>query len=459
NKAYHYIIVVDASNHNHEVGRRLVKDGINRPDVARVYPNIVNANKAGFSVSLPLNSMNFNHELQIISRYSSDPTGNSNYVDYWFSPFTSGHSVNRGCLDKFQIRNNRLLVAGWHANDVTRFEQHHYLILWDSTAGKQVAAKEIQNVSRPDVARVYPGIANAADSGFNTSFALTAVPIIPEHAYTIISRYSSDATGNGNGNGQQYTDYTFASTTFNLSNNACLDRVAPDGHNLTISGWHATNQAMNKAYHYIIIVDASNHNHEVGRRLVKDGTSRPDVAKVYPDIVNADKAGFSVSLPLDTMNFNHALRVISRYSSDPTGNSNYVDYWFPPFSSGHFTNKGWLDNFQLKDNQLQVAGWHANDVSRFEQHHYLILWDSTAGKQVAVKEVQNVSRPDVAKAYPSITSAVNAGFATSFDLTATPIIPGHAYCIISRYSSDNAATNNGQHYTDYRFAPQVLKTR
>lgn len=457
NKAYHYIIVIDPSNGNREVGRRLVKTGINRPDVARVYPNIVNADKAGFSVSLPLNTMNFNHALRIISRYSSDPTGNSNYVDYWFPPFTSGHSANRGNLDRFQIRNNQLQVAGWHANDVTRFEQHHYLILWDSTAHKQVAAKAVPNVSRPDVAKAFPNIVNAGDSGFNTSFDLTTVLIIPEHAYTIISRYSSNATGNGNGNGHQYTDYIFSPTTFNLSNNAYLDRVAAEGQNLTISGWHATNQAINKPYHYIIIVDTSDRNREIGRRLVKDGTNRPDVVKVYPDIVNADRAGFSVSLPLNTMNFNHALRIISRYSSDPTSNSNYVDYWFQPFTSGHFANQGYLDNFQLKGNQLQVAGWHANGVNRFEQHHYLILWDNTAGKQVAVKEVQNVSRPDVAKAYPSITSSINAGFATSFDLTTTPIILGHSYSIISRYSSDNTATSNGQHYTDYRFAPQVLK--
>lgn len=459
-KVYHYIIVVDPSNGNREVGRQLVKNGVDRPDVARVYPDIVNANKAGFSVTLPLSAMNFNHALQVISRYSSDPTGNSNYIDYWFPPFTSGHSANRGSLDNFQIRNNQLLVAGWHANDVTRFEQHHYLILWDSTAGKQVAVKKIPNVSRPDVAKVYPNITNAANSGFNTSFDLTAILIIPEHAYSIISRYSSDNSGNGNGNGQQYTDYTFTPRTFNLSNNAYLDTVAANGRNLTIVGWHATNQAINKVYHYIIVVDPSNGNREIGRRLVKDNAARPDIAQVYPGIVNANKAGFSVTLPLSAMNFNHALQVISRYSSDLTGNSNYVDYWFPPFTSGYFANRGNLDNFQVKGKQLLVAGWHANDVAKFEQHHYLILWDSTVGKQVAVKEIQNASRPDVAKAYPDIINAGNSGFSTSFDLTTTPLISGHAYTIISRYSSDattNDGSGNGQQFTDYRFASRILQ--
>lgn len=458
NKSYHYIIVVDPSNGNREIGRRLVEDGINRSDVARVYPDIIKAGKSGFSVTLPLSTMNFNDALQIISRYSSDSTGNKDYVDYWFPPFTSGRSANRGSLDTFHIKNNQLLVAGWHANNVTQFEQHHYLILWDSTAGKQVASKMIQNVSRPDVARAYPNIANTANSGFNTSFDLTTLSLVPEHAYTIISRYSSDDTGNGNGNGRQYTDYTFTPKTFNLSNNAYLDKVTADGQNLTISGWHTTNQAMNKPYHYIIIVDASNGNREVGRRLVKDGIDRPDVAGVYPGIVNAGKTGFSVTLPLSAMNFNHALRIISRYSSDPTGNNVYVDYWFPPFTSSHSVNRASLDNFQVKGSQLLVTGWHADDVSRFEQHHYLILWDSTAGKQVAIKEVQNVSRPDVAEAYPDITSAATAGFNTSFDLTATPIIPGHAYTIISRYSSNNVGNGNGngQQFTDYWFTPQVL---
>jgi SEC10/PgrA surface exclusion-like protein len=404
------------------------------------------------------NGRTFSFKLKNVDMHYIWVTGNDNDRNH-FSNIGTVHSWNTGdngnyaYLDHSDINNAGVLsVSGWHATNASEGRPYHFLIVLDQNNHEIKRVRITDPVNRPDVQRVH-NVYGAEHSGFNQQIDLKSAL-----AYTstlkLISRYTDDPVGNGN-----YVDYYFAPITVNQSNNAYLDRVAAVGSNLVISGWHATNQASNKPYHFIIIIDPSNGNREIGRRLVSDGINRPDVARAYPDIVNADKAGFSVSLPLSAMNFNHELQIISRYSSDPTGNSNYVDYWFPPFTSGHSANRGYLDNFQISGNKLLVAGWHANNTTRFEQHHYLILWDSTAGRQVASKEVQNVSRPDVARVYPDIANDANSGFNTSFDLTMTPIIPGHAYTIVSRYSSDDTGNGNGngQQYTDYWFDPRVIK--
>lgn len=60
---------------------------------------------------------------------------------------------------------------------------------------------------------------------------------------------------------------------------------------LNVAGWNATNQAIGKDYHYVILYDQT-ANHEVSRQLVKDNNQRPDVAMAYPQVINADKSGF-----------------------------------------------------------------------------------------------------------------------------------------------------------------------
>lgn len=405
------------------------------------------SNGDGFSFSLK--NIDMHYIWTTGSDYNQAHFSNSGTVHSW----NTSDNGNYAYLDHAAINNAEMLnVSGWHATNDSEGRPYHYLIVLDQNNHEITRVLVTNPVNRPDVQRVH-NVYEADRSGFNQQINLGAA-LANTNTLHLISRYTDDPAGNGN-----YVDYSFAPITVNQGNNAYLDKVAANGKNLTIAGWHATNRAANKAYHYIIVVDPSNGNHEVGRRLVSDGINRPDVARVYPNIFKADKAGFRVTLPLSAMNFNHALQIISRYSSDPTGNSNYVDYWFPPFTSGHSANRAYLDNFQISGNKIMVAGWHANDVTRFEQHHYLILWDNTAQHQVASQKIQNVSRPDVARAYPDIATAAGSGFNTSFDLTTTPIIPGHSYTIVSRYSTDNTGNGNGngQQYTDYWFAPRVLK--
>ena len=328
-KAYHYIIIL---NNGREVGRRLVSAGTNRPDVANVYGHIAGAGRSGFSVNFDLAALNFNQRLQVLSRYTDDPAGNGNAVDYWFTPLTDGQYSNQAYLDNFTVSNGQLRIAGWHANGVSRFEQHHFIILFDATANRQVESYLVTAAARPDVQRAYPGVANAGQSGFELTLNLAELNLIPGHRYLVVSRYSSSASGNGNGNGSQFTDYWFAPQELLSGQEAGyvdqhLLQQANDQAKLTVAGWRVTNLA--RGYHTLILFD-NTRGRELTRQTVADspvGISRPDISRLYGrQYLNAATAGFTATLVLPVgWPRGNDYTLISRYSPTADANVNYVD--------------------------------------------------------------------------------------------------------------------------------------
>lgn len=361
---------------------------------------------------------------------------------------------NYAWLDQQQINSQGQLVAtGWHATNEAAGRNYHYIIAYDQSnhteIGRQLVGDTAQQVDRSDVAKVHH-VAGAGQSGFKVTFDLGKI-LANTQSIQLISRYSSDKSGN-----QDYVDYWFAPITVNRNNNASLDSAAVVDGKLQLAGWHASNLAADKTNHFIIIYDRT-LGHEVARQRITDSVSRPDVAKVYSDVENAGHSGFNVSFNLAGLDFNHQLQVISRYSLSVDGNSDYLDYWFAPITTGNYPNQGYLDGLNLSNaKQVTVSGWHANDISRFATNHFLILYDNTANRQVAVITVKNGQRPDVARAYSVITTAVNSGFVGCFDLSNIQMVGGHTYFIISRYSTSSQGNGGTGSYVDYCFNPFIL---
>src|SRR5699024_7541252 len=99
------------------------------------------------------------------------------------------------------------------------------------------------------------------------------------------------------------------------------------------------------------------------------------------------------------------------------GNRDYVHCCLAPITNTNYSNQANLDQFNLSSDQLIVSGWHANDVSRFENNHFIIVYDNTANTQAGVIKVTNNARPDVAKAYPAIQTAGQSGFTAKLKLS------------------------------------------
>ena len=229
------------------------------------------------------------------------------------------------------------------------------------------------------------------------------------------------------------------------------DAQVVNNNDLHVSGWQATNQAAGKDNRYLVAYDSTT-NAELGRTSVTENVARPDVAKAYPDVVNAKDSGYQATMNnLDwskVKSVDDQIHIVSRYSDAANGEGNHVDNWSQPINLDK-GNYAYLDNFGVKDNQLQVSGWNATNKALGKANHYVILYDRTAGHEITRVKVEPAVRPDVAKAYSQVINAKDSGFNTAFSLAGIDL--NHELQIISRYSD---AANGEGNYVSYWYAPQ-----
>lgn len=428
-KKYHYLIVFDQT-HNREITRQLTSNGRARPDVAGAFPNIVNAGISGFSADFKLNPLYARDKIQFISRWTNDPTGNGQAVDYWFGPV---NKQNRGNLDSWNLSSGNLKVAGWHANDASIYEPYHYLIVFDNTTGNQVTTKRVTNNASGDVAKIYSDTRTANRARFDVD--LGSLNLTAGHTYSLISRYSSYNGGNGDdGNGADYTDYWFPAQTFNHSAYS-IDRIKANGQSITINGWFANDSSVQEKYPYVIFLM---NGQEVGRQRV-GLTGRPDVGEAYPQIYNSAHSGFSAIFDMPE-NVTGDFQFVLRYSDQLNGEGNHVDIWTP----GYATNAGNYDRIQVNRNTLDVSGWHASVAANRKPYQYIIIVDADNGHEYVRKQVYGLARPDVKNVYPWINGAENSGLNITIDNAS---FNHHNIKIIHRFTDDPAG--NGSDTVDF----------
>lgn len=431
NKPYHYVIVVDRTANGREVGRYLIKNPVSRPDVAKVLPNIDGARNAGFKAVFSLANLNLTHQLQIISRYSATADGNSDYVDYWFNPITSGNEANQGNLDGYSLASGKeLTVNGWHATNLASLANNHFLILYDRTANRQAGQVLASAVSRPDVARVFPAIKMAGQSGFAGHFDLSKLQLIAGHTYAVVSRYST--SNQGNGSQGQCIDYWFAPFTLNQQG-AWLDSVKMTTKGLQLAGWMASDQSINKTNAFAIVL---NNGKEVARAKL-NLQARPDVAKQSAQIYNSLNSGFSQLVEFNPTVINGTMQVILRFATSKDGNGNYVDLLNKQYSA----NDGVFDQISVSPNSIYVSGWHASNQSANKLYQWLIFVDQS-GHELYRQRVFDINnaRPDLAKNRAYILNAGQAGFKLGFSIPSQ--LQHHVVRIVHRITDDQGGNGN-----------------
>lgn len=317
-KPYSFIILYDKATHQ-QLGRYPITR-LTRNDVHAAYPNIYQSAQSGFSLNIPFSSSPANKKIEVVSRYAGSATGDGNYVDY-VSPKTYEFNQNRASFDSVKIVGNQLQIKGWHISDRSVDKPNSFIIIYDKTAGKELARYKIVRSIRSDVQVAYPNIYNSANGGFSVS-----VPFLGKFAgkdIQIISRYSNASSGEEN-----YVDCRSTSAyTFN-TNRGYVDIAKISGQTLTIRGWHISDFSAEKLNSFIILYDQTNHK-ELARYKV-NRTTRPDVGNSFPNVYNSANSGFSLSVPAKTSFKNTNVQVISRYSTSSNGESGYVDYRSTP---------------------------------------------------------------------------------------------------------------------------------
>ena len=223
-----------------------------------------------------------------------------------------------------------------------------------------------------------------------------------------------------------------------------LDSVSFDGNGMKVSGWFASDKAQGKQYTYIILTT------EDGKELSRINVvthDRPDVAKTFPDIPGGEKSGFEAVFQYTSEMVGKKLHVIFRYTDDPAGNGNFVDYVSLLDLTKSAAN---LDNVDtvVFSNKLQVSGWFASDMSLGLGRHFLILYDSATQHELQRIKYDPASRGDVQQAHPDIFDSELSGFSGQFDYSSNLV--GRKLQIIARYSDDD---NGEGHRVDYWFDP------
>lgn len=447
----HEIILFDVTT-NKEITRKSAQT-IDSPDISQVVGNIYNAGQSRFNVQFNLTPAMLNHQLEIVSRYSSVPgKDNISYSDYWFSNNRLNlNTQKQGYLDYFSLDkvNGKINVSGWNADDASELMPTHFVILFDKTTNKELAHKIVKTVASPDIAASQAGgIANAGNSRFSTSFDVE--PEMIGHQMIIISRYSNSNSADNYGN---YSDYWFNNNviSYPVNQQACLDNFQIDkaAGKVYISGWHADDASVFMPGHYIILFDKTSGK-EIAHKLVTT-TDSPDVMNAT-HITNANESRFSSSFDIVPAMVSHDLVVISRYSNSNTEDYGTAtsDYWF----NNNVINfavqqKAYLDEFSLDatNKKINIAGWHADDATFYMNGHFIILFDKSANREVAHKNVPTTTSPDIMDA-THILNAGKARFNVSFDLT--PEMLNHTLVVVSRYS-DSSNNNYGTGYSDYWF--------
>ncbi|QLL76448.1 N-acetylmuramoyl-L-alanine amidase [Limosilactobacillus reuteri] len=428
-KANHYVILYDHTA-GHEITRVKVEPTV-RPDVAKAYSQVINAKDSGFNTAFSLAGIDLNHELQIISRYSDAANGEGNYVSYWYAPkkFAPANTSNQGSLDSFNLSNGQLIVSGWHATDYSQVENNHYLILFDNTNKTQVKSIKVTNVARPDVAKAYPTVATAGQSGFNANFG--TVNLISGHSYSLVSRYSTLDGGNGDNGQSKTTDYWFNPVTLDQQA-SYVDSFTKTDKGYNVKGWMVSDQSINKPNAYLILL---NVGQEIARTKV-ELTDRPDVAKVYPSIYNSQKSGFNGEFKVDPTKANGNLKVIMQFAGDDA-NKDFSDQ----YSQNYPTNAGNFDNIHVTASQVNLSGWHASTQAGNKPYEWLIVLDNN-GQELYRQEItdKGLGRNDVQNVYPYIEGANKSGFQVTMNIPTK--MQGHLVRFVHRLTDDKDGNGN-----------------
>lgn len=455
---HHYLIVYDKTTNKQLGVQDITNNSVTRNDVAKVYPNLYKANQSGFSVDFDIDSSAWlNDVISIVSRYSTygegnGDDGNTNHKADWWSVGFYANQNNFGWIDSTSFTGNSFTVSGWHATSKSYTEPNRYLIIWDKTQGKQLASVKLlpdQIKTRTDVGKVYSGVYNANQSGYNVTFNTNNFSF---HNYLgdelqIVSRYSSSASGNG-GSGD-YTDYWSNPFKLTLENRYSFDNVSLTNGSLHVAGWHATSLDGSLPYQFIILRDDTDNTYKAVKNVSKgqDGyVYRPDVAKVFPNLPGNAESGFSTDLTsANNLVYGHKYTIISRRSASESNNGADANYLDVTYSFAYNQHAYYIDSINNKSNgPLKITGWMASDASNAATNAYVIVLGD--GKDIGRQKVDLSTRSDVAKVYPMIAKSGQSGFSVTFN----NINPSkyNSLRVVLRFTADPAGNINGYTHDD-----------
>lgn len=339
---------------------------------------------------------------------------------------------NHANLDNVDVSDGTLHLSGWNASNQDQGKNYHYIIVYDQTQHKELARQAVQNTQRDDVQNAYQNVYNSKYSGFSADFKINNAAYLND-TLQIVSRYSVSEKGNSN-----YVDYWFNPISLN-SRAYNIDSLKQTENGVKVSGWMIDSKSLTKQNAFVFLM---RDGKEIARQRVIL-TSRHDVGRAYKGVYNSNNSGFNVNFNIDPYQLTGNLQIMMRFTDDARGNGNFSDQ----YTQFYTTNNGYTDHFDAKGNTIHLSGWHAATNAQGMNHQFIIVLDMNNHElyRTELKGGQkNISRNDVAQAYPWIGDANVSGY--SVDIPLLSSMQHKGLKIIHRYSSSADGNSN---YVDF----------
>lgn len=379
--------------------------------------------------------------------YATAPTYdtllNSLIEQYGLTGWDREVTDNVGSLDQLTADSNNVHVLGWHAISDASNLPYSYLILIDTSTGREYKRIAFNRARRQDVANAYPSINTATMSGINVNIPVDSG--MYGHTYKVISRYAQLPSGEGSAKDFDFTNTVKVPAPVK-QNIGSLDNIKISTNKISMNGWHASDDAKNRNIHYLIFMNAST-NREI-KRVKVNNSLRNDVHSAYPNVYNSGMSGFGTDISIDKTLEGKNIYVISRYTAAANGDSDYVDYQFPNIINVPQgpSNLGSIDQLTQVGNMLHISGWHISKNVQRLNNNFIIIMNKVTNKEIERVRINRITRNDVASAYPTVDNAAHSGF--DFKLSVDSKLKQKDIYLISRYS--NSSNGEGQ-YVDYKF--------
>ncbi|WP_366777409.1 N-acetylmuramoyl-L-alanine amidase [uncultured Clostridium sp.] len=374
-----------------------------RPDVGKVYPQYKNSSKSGFSLDVDISDIASGTKTIEVKGISNDGSIHSIYSKINIVRLSSIQNIDTP-INNASITGSTLEVSGWSlsGNDIKSINLYIDGILMGST---------IPNISRKDVAKVYPQYPNASTSGFKKTLDISQLSsgtktLKVEQVTSSGAKYSSEVKINI----RSLNPITVIDVP---SNDSTITKTS-----LEISGWALNGKGVKTINIYI---DSA---------LVKTtttGISRIDVNNVYPQY-NDSKSGYKETIDLTGVGNGKRTIKVEQVGTDGSKATAVTTINLNVSKLAPISNIDTpVANSNINSTKVNVSGWAISDSGVKEVKVYVegIEKGSTA---------VGLSRTDVAKVYPQYKNSDKSGFSVDIDINNIP--PGSKTFEIRQLSND-----------------------
>lgn len=282
----------------------------NRPDVANAYPDLPEAGKHGFSLTVNIPDNLRGKQIYFKAGKSSDSRGDHlNYEVFFNNGYKLDPVIKSGHLDSYKNSKNEINVSGWFFDSRLSNQGVPYLFVYDEN-NQEVKRIALTLTNRGDVQAAYRTWSTSLKSGFNAKF--TVEDQYRGHQLHFVAKNLTNDQNNVifeiplNGT-YQVQDFVQASS---------LDQATYKDGKLKLSGWHY-NERNNQGYRFLVLTDKATH--QVVKKVNYQGINRADVTRLHGD--TAKNSGFDVTIDLAANEQGKTYLVKSIITEDEQGNN------------------------------------------------------------------------------------------------------------------------------------------